>query len=99
MRVLIVEDELKMAGLLRRGLVEEGHAADVAATGEDALWMARATEYDAIVLDVMLPGIDGFEVCRRLRDGRRLGAGAHADRARRGRGPRRRASTPARTTT
>ena len=49
------------------GLVEEGHAADVAATGDDALWMARATDYDAIVLDVMLPGIDGFEVCRRLR--------------------------------
>jgi two-component system, OmpR family, response regulator len=67
MRVLIVEDELKMAGLLRRGLLEDGHAADVAARGEDALWMARATEYDAIVLDVMLPGLTGFEVCRRLR--------------------------------
>ena len=67
MRVLIVEDELKMAGLIRRGLREEGLAADVAAEGEDALWMARASDYDAIVLDVMLPGIDGFEVCRRLR--------------------------------
>jgi len=69
MRVLIVEDETKLAGLLRRGLVEESHAADVAASGEDALWMARAIDYDAIVLDLMLPGIDGFEVCRRLRAG------------------------------
>src|SRR5436309_6611883 len=67
MRVLIVEDELKMAGLLRRGLVEEGHAADVAGTGEDAVWMAQAHQYEAIVLDVMLPGLTGFETCRRLR--------------------------------
>jgi two-component system OmpR family response regulator len=67
MRVLIVEDELKMASLIRRGLQEEGLAADVAGNGEDALWMAGSTEYDAIVLDVMLPGIDGFETCRRLR--------------------------------
>ena len=67
MRALIVEDDLKLAALLRRGLVEEGHAADVAANGEDALWMSGATSYDVIVLDVMLPGIDGFEVCRRLR--------------------------------
>jgi two-component system OmpR family response regulator len=69
MRVLVVEDELKMARLLRRGLVEEGHAADVAAKGEDALWMAQSHPYDAIVLDVMLPGLSGFEVCRRLRNG------------------------------
>jgi two-component system OmpR family response regulator len=68
MRVLIVEDEAKMAGLINRGLEREGMAVDVAATGEDALWMAQATEYDGIVLDVMLPGIDGFEVCGRLRD-------------------------------
>jgi two-component system OmpR family response regulator len=67
MRVLVVEDDPKMAGLLRRGLVEEGHAADVAGTGDDAIWMAQAVEYDAIVLDVMLPGRDGFEVCRQLR--------------------------------
>jgi two-component system OmpR family response regulator len=67
MRVLIVEDELRMAGLIRRGLVGEGLAADVAENGEDALWMAAASEYDAIVLDVMLPGIDGYETCRRLR--------------------------------
>src|ERR671915_583365 len=68
MRVLVVEDDVKMASLLRRGLVEEGLSADVARTGDDALWMAGATDYDAIVLDVMLPGADGFEVCRRLRE-------------------------------
>ena len=68
MRVLVVEDDVKMASLLRRGLLEEGLAADLARTGDDALWMAEATEYDAIVLDVMLPGADGFEVCRRLRE-------------------------------
>jgi two-component system OmpR family response regulator len=67
MRVLIVEDEVKMASLIRRGLREDGLAADVAVNGEDALWMAGSTAYDAIVLDVMLPGIDGFETCRRLR--------------------------------
>jgi two-component system OmpR family response regulator len=67
MRVLIVEDEVKMAALIRRGMREEGLAADVAVKGEDALWMAGSTDYDAIVLDVMLPGIDGFETCRRLR--------------------------------
>jgi two-component system OmpR family response regulator len=68
MRVLVVEDEEKLAELVRRGLAEAGLAADVATRGEDALWMAGSTEYDAIVLDVMLPGIDGFEVCRRLRE-------------------------------
>ena len=67
MRVLVVEDEIKMASLIRRGLRSEGLAADVAIKGEDALWMAASTTYDAIVLDVMLPGIDGFETCRRLR--------------------------------
>jgi two-component system, OmpR family, response regulator len=67
MRVLIVEDEAKMADLVRRGLTEQGAVADAVARGEDALWMAGATAYDAIVLDVMLPGIDGFETCRRLR--------------------------------
>jgi len=68
MRVLIVEDHLKMAALIQRGLRKESMAVDVTANGEDALWMAAATEYDAIVLDVMLPGLDGFEVCRRLRE-------------------------------
>jgi two-component system, OmpR family, response regulator len=68
MRLLIVEDDVKMAALVRRGLAEEGAAVDVARTGEDALWMAAAAPYDAVVLDVMLPGIDGFETCRRLRE-------------------------------
>ena len=67
MRVLVVEDEPKMAGLVKRGLEEEGIAADVANRGEDAVWMAGSTEYDVVLLDVMLPGLDGFEVCRRLR--------------------------------
>ncbi|HSF61112.1 MAG TPA: response regulator transcription factor [Gaiellaceae bacterium] len=67
MRVLIVEDELRMASLIRRGLAQEGLSVDVAMSGEEALWMAPATQYDAIVLDVMLPGISGFETCRRLR--------------------------------
>ncbi|HEU5363537.1 MAG TPA: response regulator transcription factor, partial [Gaiellaceae bacterium] len=67
MRILVVEDEPKMAALVARALREEGHAADVAAQGEDALWMAQAAPYDVVVLDVMLPGLDGFEVLRRLR--------------------------------
>ena len=67
MRLLVVEDEAKMASLLERALAEEGHAVDVAGRGEDALWMARAATYDAIVLDLMLPGQDGFSVCRELR--------------------------------
>jgi two-component system OmpR family response regulator len=66
-RVLIVEDDLRMASLIRRGLVKEGLAADVSPNGEDALVSSQAHAYDAIVLDVMLPGIDGFETCRRLR--------------------------------
>ena len=69
MRVLVVEDEPKMASLIRRGLREEGMAVDLADRGEDAVWMAGATDYDALVLDVMLPGIDGFATCRRLRAG------------------------------
>jgi two-component system, OmpR family, response regulator len=67
MRVLVVEDERKLADVLARGLREEGYAADVADRGEDALWMAASIPYDAIVLDVMLPGLDGFATCRRLR--------------------------------
>jgi two-component system OmpR family response regulator len=68
MRVLIVEDEARMATAIRRGLQAEGVVADVAARGEDALWMAGSTDFDAVILDVMLPGIDGFETCQRLRD-------------------------------
>ena len=67
MRVLIVEDEPHMAELIGRGLEQEGMAVDIAPTGERALEMATAADYDSIVLDVLLPGIDGFETCRRLR--------------------------------
>ncbi|PPJ34399.1 DNA-binding response regulator [Nocardia nova] len=67
MRVLVVEDEPKMASLLRRGMAEEGYAVDVAADGPDGYGAAVSRAYDAVVLDVMLPGYDGFEVCRRLR--------------------------------
>jgi len=66
-RVLIVEDKPKMAGLLSRAMRGEGLAADIAVRGEDALWMAGSSRYDAVILDIMLPGIDGIETCRRLR--------------------------------
>jgi two-component system OmpR family response regulator len=66
-RLLIVEDEAKLAALLVRGLRESGHAVDLAGTGEEALWRAGSAGYDVVVLDVGLPGIDGFETCRRLR--------------------------------
>jgi two-component system, OmpR family, response regulator len=68
-RILVVEDKVKLAAALQRGLRKAGLAADLAASGEDAVWMAESTPYDAVVLDVMLPGIDGFEACRRLRSG------------------------------
>jgi len=68
-RVLVVEDSVKMAALLQRGLEEEGYAVDVVGTGTDAVWMAIENPNDAIVLDVMLPDFDGFEVCRRIREG------------------------------
>lgn len=68
MRVLIVEDETKLAALLKRGLEREGMAVDAVGDGEQGVIRAEATDYDAIVLDLMLPGIDGFEVCRRLRE-------------------------------
>jgi two-component system OmpR family response regulator len=71
MRVLVAEDEARMAALLHRGLQEEGYSVDVARTGEEAAWLGEEVAYDAIVLDVMLPGIDGFEVCRRLRSKQR----------------------------
>jgi two-component system OmpR family response regulator len=67
-RVLVVEDEVRMAGLLRRALREEGHAVDVAADGPEGLWLATENAYGAVVLDVMLPGLDGFQLCRRLRE-------------------------------
>ncbi|HLY85280.1 MAG TPA: response regulator transcription factor [Gaiellaceae bacterium] len=67
MRTLVVEDDPKLGPLLRRGLSEQGGAADLTTSGTDALWMAKARSYDAIVLDVMLPELDGFETCSRLR--------------------------------
>ena len=67
MRVLVVEDEARMARLIKRGLEEEGHAVDVGADGPEGFWLATENNYAAIVLDVMLPGFDGFELCRKLR--------------------------------
>ena len=64
MRVLIVEDQLKLANVLRSGMRKHGVVADLVRCGEDAVWMAGATRYDVVTLDVMLPGIDGFETCR-----------------------------------
>jgi two-component system OmpR family response regulator len=68
MRVLVVEDETRMAGLLERALREEGHAVDVAADGPEGLWLATENASGAVVLDVTLPGLDGFQLCRRLRE-------------------------------
>ena len=70
-RILVVEDSVKMAALLEKGLRQDGYAVDVVGSGQDAIWMATEHEYDALVLDVILAkgdaGLDGFEVCRRLR--------------------------------
>lgn len=68
MRVLVIEDDLRLRELLQKGLRERGLLVDAARRGEDALWMAAATRYDAIMLDLMLPGIDGLQTCRRLRE-------------------------------
>ena len=67
MRLLVVEDEARMARLIKRGLEEEGHAVDIAGDGPDGLWMAKENGYGAVIVDVMLPGLDGFELCRQLR--------------------------------
>jgi two-component system OmpR family response regulator len=71
MRILVAEDDVRMAAMLRRGLSEDGYAVDVVSDGLEALWQATEIDYDAIVLDLMLPGADGFEVCRRLRQANR----------------------------
>jgi two-component system, OmpR family, response regulator len=71
MRILVAEDDVRMAAMLRRGLGEDGYAVDVVSDGLEALWQATEVDYDAIVLDLMLPGADGFEVCRRLRQANR----------------------------
>lgn len=68
-RILLVEDDAKLAGILRRGLELDGISTDLAETAEQALAMAARADYDAFVVDVMLPGMDGLEVCRRLRRG------------------------------
>jgi two-component system OmpR family response regulator len=68
MRVLVVEDEARMAALLQRGLREEGYSVDVASDGPNGLWMATENDYDAVLLDIMLPGFSGFDVCRRMRE-------------------------------
>src|SRR5829696_3676628 len=66
-QILVVEDEPRLASPLRRGLTEMAHAVDLAADGEEALAWVDVDDYDVIVLDIMLPGIDGLELCRRLR--------------------------------
>jgi two-component system OmpR family response regulator len=71
MRILVAEDDVRMAAMLRRGLGEDGYAVDVVGDGLEALWQATEIDYDAIVLDLMLPGANGVEVCRRLRQANR----------------------------
>ena len=94
MKLLLVEDDTKIATAVTRGLDAEGFAVEVAADGADGLWMATEGRYDLIVLDIMLPGRNGYEVCADLRAGRRLDADPDADgegrRPRRGRGARHR---------
>jgi len=69
MRVLVVEDEVRLSAYLKRGLEAEGFAVDVAQTGTDGLWMASEQAYDAVLLDIMLPGMNGYKVCESLRKG------------------------------
>jgi two-component system, OmpR family, response regulator len=68
MRILAVEDQRRLAGAIKRGLETEGFAVDIAADGEEGLWLAREQPYDAIVLDILLPKLNGYKVCRTLRD-------------------------------
>jgi two-component system OmpR family response regulator len=71
MRLLVVEDDERMAVLLKRALEEDGYAVDIAGDGDEALWLGQENDYDAVVLDGMLPGLDGFDVVRRWRAGER----------------------------
>jgi DNA-binding response OmpR family regulator len=66
-RILVVEDDTRLAAALQRGLEADGFAVDLAADGSDGLWLATEVDYDVIVCDVLLPGLDGFDVCSRLR--------------------------------
>lgn len=70
MRVLVVEDESKIAGFIKRGLKEEGYSVDVALDGEEGYFLASTQDYDLIVLDLMLPKMDGLSLCRKLREGK-----------------------------
>lgn len=67
MRILVVDDERRLVEAVRQGLVAEGHSVDTALRGDDGLVLAQAVAYDAIVLDIMLPGLNGYEVCAKLR--------------------------------
>jgi DNA-binding response OmpR family regulator len=67
MRILVVEDEVRLGSYVKRGLEAEGHAVDMAADGENGLWMAQNQPYDVVVLDIMLPKLNGYQVCARLR--------------------------------
>jgi DNA-binding response OmpR family regulator len=67
MQILIVEDEKKIADFLKRGLIEERYAVDIASDGEEALYKYDINEYDLIILDLMIPKVDGFTVCRKIR--------------------------------
>ena len=67
MRILVIEDEKKIAGFIKRGLKEEGYAVDTASDGEEGYYLARTNDYDLILLDVMLPKIDGIKLCKKLR--------------------------------
>ncbi len=67
MRILIVEDELRLASVIKKGLIEEGFAVDTASDGEEGLYLAETESYDLIILDIMLPKVDGLTICRKLR--------------------------------
>jgi len=69
MRILLVDDEQRFAAAVRQGLEAEGLAVDLAHEGDEGLWMARSNDYDAIVLDILLPGLNGYRVCAELREG------------------------------
>jgi len=69
MRILLVDDEERFAAAVRQGLEAEGLAVDVAHDGDEGLWMARSNDYDAIVLDILLPGLNGYHICAELREG------------------------------